>query len=235
MSASSHTAYRRRGVAYATACALVVSVLACALPVLALPVPLAAQNPSRAGQDVSLIVAGRIVDDSGRAIPYAGVAAKGSPRSVRADADGRFRLAGLEAGVTVQDVHSVDAGGAREKDLFAADVRAVFGVTYNMRSLPLSLDYTGSVTGPMRLPSYDEPFARPERSPAYSVHNAQATLTLGAGAALYLSVKNVFDFTQPSPLVDPANPFGDAFDTAYVYGPVRGRHAMLGLRYGASR
>ena len=144
----------------------------------------------------------------------------------------RFRYS---AGVTVQDVHSVDAGGVREKDFFAADVRAVFGVTYNMRSLPLSLDYTGSVTGPMRLPSYDEPFARPERSPAYSVHNAQATMTLGAGAALYLSVKNVFDFTQPSPLVDPANPFGDAFDTAYVYGPVRGRHAMLGLRYGASR
>ncbi|MDE2774020.1 MAG: TonB-dependent receptor [Gemmatimonadota bacterium] len=139
------------------------------------------------------------------------------------------------AGVTVQDVYSVDAGGGREKDFFAAGVRAVFGATYNMRSLPLSLDYTGSVTGPMRLPSYDEPFARPERSPTYSVHNVQATLTLDARAALYLSVKNVFDFTQPSPLIDPANPFGDAFDTAYIYGPMRGRHAMLGLRYGVSR
>jgi len=139
------------------------------------------------------------------------------------------------AGVTVQDVYLVDAGGAREDDFFAPTLRGVFSATYNMRSLPLSLDYTGSVTGPMRLPSYEEPFARPERSPAYWVHNAQATWTLEDGAAFYLSVKNVFDYTQPSPLIDPANPFGDAFDTAYVYGPMRGRHVMLGLRYGVGR
>ena len=139
------------------------------------------------------------------------------------------------AGATFQDVYVVDAGGDREKDFFAAGVRAVFSATYNLRSLPLSLDYTGSVTGPMRLPSYEEPFARPERSPTYSVHNMQAALTLDARATLYLAVKNVFDFAQPSPLIDPANPFGDAFDTAYIYGPMRGRHAMLGLRYGVSR
>jgi len=139
------------------------------------------------------------------------------------------------AGVTVQDVYLVDAGGAREDDFFAPKLRGVFSATYNMRSLPLTLDYTGSVTGPMRLPSYEEPFARPERSPAYSVHNAQATWTLEDGAAFYLSVKNVFDYTQPSPLIDPANPFGDAFDTAYVYGPMRGRHVLLGLRYGVGR
>ena len=139
------------------------------------------------------------------------------------------------AGVTFQDVYVADAGGTREDEFFAAKVRGVFGATYTMRSLPLSLDYTGSITGPMRLPSYDEPFARPGRSPTYSVHNVQATLTLDARAAIYLSVKNVFDFTQPSPLIDPADPFGEAFDTAYVYGPMRGRYAMLGLRYGVSR
>jgi len=55
------------------------------------------------------------------------------------------------------------------------------------------------------------------------------------GAEAYLSVKNVFDYRQPSPLVDPANPFGDAFDTAYVYGPMRGRWVMMGLRWGVGR
>ena len=139
------------------------------------------------------------------------------------------------AGVTLQDVYLMDAEGIREEDFFAPRVRGVFSATYNMRPLPVTLDYTGSVIGPMRLPSYDEPFARPERSPVQSIHNAQATWTLDDGAALYLSVKNLFDFTQPSPLIDPANPFGDAFDTAYVYGPMRGRHVMLGLRYGVSR
>ena len=139
------------------------------------------------------------------------------------------------AGVTFQDVYLVSAEGAREEEFFAANIRGVFSATYTMRSLPLSLDYTGSITGPMRLPSYEEPFARPGRSPVYSVHNAQASWTVDDSTALYLSVKNIFDFTQPSPLIDPSNPFGDAFDTAYVYGPLRGRHIMLGLRYGVSR
>lgn len=137
-------------------------------------------------------------------------------------------------GVTLQDVYAVRAG-AREAEFFAPDARAVLSATYNFRSLPLGVDYTASVTGPMRLPSYDEPFERPERSPTYSMHNVQATWQAGEGIGLYLSVKNVFDFVQPSALVDPANPFGDSFDTAYVYGPMRGRHLMLGLRYGLAR
>ena len=139
------------------------------------------------------------------------------------------------AGVTFQDVFLADADGIREEEFFAPKLRGVLSATYSMRSIPLTLDYTGSVTGPMRLPSYEEPFARPERSPVHSIHNAQATWSPQDGAALYLSVKNLFDYAQPSPLVDPANPFGDSFDTAYVYGPMRGRRLMLGFRYGASR
>lgn len=139
------------------------------------------------------------------------------------------------AGLTLQDVFSVDADGVREDEFFASGVRAVFSATYNPRSLPLRLDYTGSVTGPMRLPAYDEPFARADTSPTYSIHNAQATWTFASNSEMYVSIKNVFDYTQPSPLIDPANPFGDAFDTAYVYGPMRGRHVMLGLRYGVPR
>ncbi len=137
-------------------------------------------------------------------------------------------------GFTWQDVYFVE-GDVREDEFFAADWRGVFSATYNMRSQPLRFDYTGSVTGPMRLPAYEAPFERPERSPAYGVHNVQGTWRFMADSELYLSVKNLFDFTQPTPLVDPANPFGDAFDTAYVYGPMRGRFLMLGLRYGVGR
>lgn len=139
------------------------------------------------------------------------------------------------AGVTLQDVFSVHPTGVREEGFFAADVRAVFSATYNARALPLRVDYTGTVTGPMRLPAYDEPFARPVASPTYSIHNAQATWTFASNSEAYLSIKNLFDYTQPSPLIDPANPFGDAFDTAYVYGPMRGRHLMFGLRFGVAR
>lgn len=137
-------------------------------------------------------------------------------------------------GVTLQDVYTAD-GGAREDEFFAPTVRGVATATWAFRSIPLTLDYTGSVTGPMRLPSYDEPFSRPTRSPTYALHNVQGSWALGGGAELQLSVRNLFDYVQPSPLVNPAEPFSDSFDTAYVYGPLRGRHVMVGVRYGMAR
>ncbi|MCA1790146.1 MAG: TonB-dependent receptor, partial [Thioalkalivibrio sp.] len=137
-------------------------------------------------------------------------------------------------GVTLQDVYTV-RGGVREQEFFAPRTRGVASATYNFRRAPVTLDYTGSVTGPMRIPTYDEPFSRPDRSPVFSMHNVQGTWRTGAGTEFYFSVKNVLDYVQPSPLVDPSNPFGRSFDTAYVYGPLRGRHLMLGFRYGISQ
>ncbi|MEX2467234.1 MAG: TonB-dependent receptor, partial [Gemmatimonadota bacterium] len=137
-------------------------------------------------------------------------------------------------GVTLQDVYT-DRDGVREQEFFAPRVRGVASATYNFRGLPVMVDYTGSLTGPMRLPAYDAPFSRPERSPSYAVHNLQGTWRWSGGAEVYLSVKNVLDYVQPSPLVNPAEPFSDSFDTAYVYGPLRGRHLMLGFRYGVPR
>lgn len=139
------------------------------------------------------------------------------------------------AGLTLQDVFTVDEVGAREDEFFASDVRAVFSATYNPPSLPLRFDYTGTVTGPMRLPSYEAPFTRAEQSPTYSIHNVQGAWSLSPRSELYLSVKNLLDYRQPSPLIDPANPFGEDFDTAYVYGPMRGRSVVMGFRHGVAR
>ncbi len=137
-------------------------------------------------------------------------------------------------GVTLQDVYTVEADDQSD-EFFAPNIRGVLSATYNVRSLPMRVDYTGSITGPMRLPVYAAPFTRAERSPMYSIHNVQTSWRIENGAEFYLSVKNIFDYVQPTALIDPANPFGDDFDTAYVYGPLRGRHIMLGLRYGVGR
>jgi outer membrane receptor for ferrienterochelin and colicins len=139
-------------------------------------------------------------------------------------------------GVSFQDVYSVEEG-VREKQLFAPTFTGTAGFTWLVPiSKPnLTVDYTGTLTGPMRLPEYEAPFQRPDRSRTYSAHNVQATLKLDGGVQVYGAVKNLFDFTQGSPLVDPGNPFGDAFDTAYVWGPIQGRRFLLGARFGLSR
>jgi outer membrane receptor for ferrienterochelin and colicins len=137
-------------------------------------------------------------------------------------------------GVTFQDVYSVE-DGERAAELFAPEYRAVWSGSYTMPRSGLVLDYTGTLTGPMRLPEYDPPFTRPTRSPTYTTHNLQARYPVRGGLEVYGAVNNLFDYTQPSPLIDPANPFGDHFDTAYVYGPLQGRRLILGARYGLSR
>jgi outer membrane receptor for ferrienterochelin and colicins len=137
-------------------------------------------------------------------------------------------------GVTVQDVYSVEEG-VRERELFAPEYMGTFGFTYNHPSPRLSLDYAGRLAGPMQLPEYEAPFQRPGRSRSYTVHDVQATLKLDGGVEVYGAMQNLFDFTQGSPLIDPAHPFGDAFDTAYVWGPIHGREFLVGARFGLSR
>ena len=136
-------------------------------------------------------------------------------------------------GLTIQDVHVVRAG-VRERQTFAPSATGILSGSWRVTG-PLTVDYTARVTGPMRLPRYAAPHERPERSPAWSVHNLQATVDLPAGGAVYAGVRNLFDFTQGSPLVDPADPFGAAFDTSYVWGPIRGREIALGVRWGVAR
>lgn len=137
-------------------------------------------------------------------------------------------------GATLQEVYSVE-DGERTTELFAPGVRGVLGLTYNHPAPAVTLDYTASITGPMRLPAYEPPFQRPTRSPAHSVHNLRASWKPTGAVEIYVAANNLFDFTQGSPLVDAGNPFGESFDTSYVWGPIHGRELILGARFGVSR
>lgn len=83
----------------------------------------------------------------------------------------------------------------------------------------LTVDYGGALTGPMRLPEFQGEFARPTRNDPYATHDVQLSWAWSPGRRLTVGVRNVGDFTQPSPLVDPGRPFGDAFDTSTCTDP----------------
>lgn len=48
---------------------------------------------------------------------------------------------------------------------------------------------------------------------------------------LYVGVENLFDFTQPHPIVASSDPWRDDFDATMVWGPVYGRKIYGGLRW----
>lgn len=154
--------------------------------------------------------------------------------SVSLNQNVRFERLLYTLGATLQEVYSVEEG-TRATELFAPAARGVLGVTYNHPAPALTLDYTASVTGPMRLPAYEPPFERATRSPTHSVHNLRASWKPAAGVEVYAAANNLLDFTQGSPLVDAANPFGESFDTSYVWGPIHGRELILGARFGLGR
>ena len=136
-------------------------------------------------------------------------------------------------GLTLQDVYNFNAG-LREDEYFSASWMAVWSLSYTFADR-IDVDYSGKGVGSMRMPEYPAPFERPLRSPAHTVHDIQARTSLRTGLDIYLGVKNLFNYTQVSPMTDPLNPFGDSFDTAYVYGPMQTRRLIFGMQFTKGR
>ncbi|MDZ7721074.1 MAG: TonB-dependent receptor [Balneolaceae bacterium] len=141
------------------------------------------------------------------------------------------------ASLTIMDVYT-DENGQKQALTYAPEYTGTFGATYDIRSLDLSLGYNGNLVGPKRMPNnYVEDFGRDEWSPAFSTHDLKITKeftnvnsSIGVGFEAYISIENIFDYTQGSPLVDARNPFGPDFDTIYTWGPIVGRTFSLGAR-----
>jgi outer membrane receptor for ferrienterochelin and colicins len=151
----------------------------------------------------------------------------------------------LIAGITVMDVFRKERlaeGEAlrRVAQLHAPVFSGTYTASYSFARLGLTVDYTGQVSGPMRLPVQPNDF-RPARSPWFSLQNLQATKRLGPNVEIYGGVKNLLDFLPRYALLRPFDPFdktvgqdnpnGYTFDTSYNYAPLQGRRTFLGVRY----
>ncbi len=140
-------------------------------------------------------------------------------------------------GFTLTDVFT-EENGEREPVTYAPDYTGTLGATYQVRSVGVEVDYTANLVGPKRMPDfYVETFGRDRESPVYTTHDVKLVKAFGdvnsargVGFDVYLSVENLFDRTQGSPLVDADMPFSPEFDTIYTWGPIVGRTFSLGVR-----
>lgn len=157
------------------------------------------------------------------------------------------------AGGTLMDVYSVE-NEIKTRQLFTEKFTGVWTISYSVPKINLSIDYTGNVYGPMRLPLLSDADPRKEYSPWWSIQNLQLTKKLGKKLEIYGGAKNLLDWTpnRNNPFIiaranDPfdkqvqfdangqalktaENPYGLTFDPSYVYGPNQGRRAFLGMR-----
>jgi outer membrane receptor for ferrienterochelin and colicins len=145
--------------------------------------------------------------------------------------------------------------GVSLRPLFTERYSISWGFSYDITNWFLSLDFTGNLTGPMRLPLLSELDPRREISRPYSIQNIQMTFKKIHNLELYTGIKNLLNWTpnRGNPFLiaranDPFdknvqvdnsdsviptadNPFALTFDPTYAYGPNQGRRFFIGLRY----
>lgn len=157
-------------------------------------------------------------------------------------------------GATYQDVSQTE-NGTTTRQILTERFTGVWSFSYKHYPTNLTLDYTGNIYGPMRLPLLGELDPRQEYSPTWSIQNIQLTYDGFDNFEIYGGVKNLLNWTpnKGNPFViaradDPFdenvqfdnngnavptadNPYALTFDPSYVYGPNQGIRAFVGLRY----
>jgi outer membrane receptor for ferrienterochelin and colicins len=139
--------------------------------------------------------------------------------------------------------------------LFTEKFSLNWAVSYEIPSWFLAIDYTGNLTGPMRLPLLGALDPRRETSLPFSIQNIQFTFKKIHNLEIYTGIKNLLNWTpnrnnpfliarandpfdknvqfDPNGSVVPTvdNPYGLTFDPTYAYGPNQGARWFLGIRF----
>lgn len=157
-------------------------------------------------------------------------------------------------GGTYMDVYSI-RNRIKNWQLFSERFSGVWSLGYTFKNSGTTIDYTGNVYSPMRLPLLSDTDPRREYSPWWSIQNIQITQKIKKGFEIYGGIKNLLNWTpnRGNPFIiartnDPFdkdvqfdadvqamvtinNPYGLTFDPTYVYAPNQGLRGFLGIRY----
>ncbi|QFG53381.1 TonB-dependent receptor plug domain-containing protein [Chryseobacterium sp.] len=145
--------------------------------------------------------------------------------------------------------------GMRSHQLLTENFTGTWAISYKIRRARLTLDYTGNVYSPMRLPLLGDLDPRKPTSPWWSIQNIQLSYDGLKNWEIYGGVKNLLNWTpnRGNPFLiarnhdpfdqnvvfdplgqavaTPENPYALTFDPTYVYAPNQGIRGFLGVRF----
>lgn len=178
---------------------------------------------------------------------------KGASLNMELMFEKRFKAS---VGATFMENNTISAG-IKSRPLLAEKFTAVWSLNYQFKKIKTSIDYTGNLYSPMRLPLLGALDPRPSFSPWWSIQNIQIEKKTRGKASFYLSVKNLLNWTpfkqnkhfliarshdpfdknvqfdgNGNPVQTSENPYALTFDPTYIYAPLQGRRVVLGVRLG---
>ncbi|MDD3876990.1 MAG: TonB-dependent receptor [Bacteroidales bacterium] len=116
---------------------------------------------------------------------------------------------------------------------FVNNYKGLLSLSYLTQNNKWQFDFTSQFNGKSRLPDTSQlptEFQKPDYSPAYTVLMGQITFKVKK-FEFYFGGENLTSFVQQHPIVNASEPFGDYFDTSFIWGPISPRMFYAGLRF----
>lgn len=150
--------------------------------------------------------------------------------------------------------NTLTENGKTTQQILTEKFTGIWSISYKINPLKLTIDYTGNLYSPMRLPVLGANDPRSEMSPWWSIQNIQFVYNGFKKIELYWGIKNLLNWTpnKGNPFIiarshDPfdkkvifgidgqaiataENPYGLTFDPNYVFAPNQGIRFFLGVR-----
>ena len=157
----------------------------------------------------------------------------------------------VNLGATYIDTY-IQENGIKKLPYLTERFQGVWKVEKKWVNSNLNLDFTGTTTGALRLPTLGDLDPRPSYSAAFSILNVQLTKIWNNTVECYGGIKNILNFTPPpnsiarsfdpfdqqvvfdgagNALPTPSNPFALTFDPTYVYTSNQGIRFFFGIRW----
>lgn len=157
----------------------------------------------------------------------------------------------INLGATYIDSY-IESAGSETRPYLTERFQGVWSIKQKFRESNLTIDLTGSITGPLKLPLLGELDPRDPFSPTFSIINLQLTKGWNNSYEFYGGVKNLLNFTPAKNSIarafDPfdrevqfdtsgnaqpsaGNPYALTFDPTYVYSSNQGIRFFMGVRW----
>lgn len=146
----------------------------------------------------------------------------------------------INIGTTLMDVFQKNIG-IKEQQFHAPRFSGNFTLSKNFVVSQLSVDISGNIYGPMRLPILPNDY-RPEYSPVHCIMNVQLNKKIKPWE-IYGGIKNLLDFIPDNPIMRPFdpfdknindpinNPYNYTFDPSYNYASLQGIRGYIGFKF----